>query len=69
MSERWKFQIKHGLIWGILMIILLSIFDVSGLPWSEDFSWRVLLIRIIAFPVTGVFLYGYFIWKTKKVPK
>jgi hypothetical protein len=32
MSERWKYQIKSGGLWGVFMVIFMTMFEISEKP-------------------------------------
>ncbi len=65
MSERWKFQIKTGLIWGIVLSLCLSVFDVFGMSFEDAFLSKKNLLRTLYFVLTGIFVVSYFRWKKK----
>jgi hypothetical protein len=65
MSERWKYQIKSGGLWGIFMILFMSLFELKEKLFMEQLSNPNFYIRAIFYLITGVFLLGYFNWKAK----
>jgi hypothetical protein len=65
MSERWKFQLKNGLIWGLIMSFLMYAVDTIDMSFRDAFLTRKNLFRILFFVITGIFLVGYFSWKKK----
>jgi membrane-anchored glycerophosphoryl diester phosphodiesterase (GDPDase) len=65
MSERWKFQLKSGLIWGLIMSFLMYAVDTIDMSFRDAFLTRKNLFRILFFVITGIFLVGYFSWKKK----
>jgi hypothetical protein len=65
MSERWKFQLKNGLIWGFMISVLMATLDTIDMSFEDAFLSRKNLIRIFYFVLTGIFIVGYFSWKKK----
>lgn len=68
MSERWKYQIKIGLFWGIFMSVFNMLFELQEHPIKEQISEPKFYFRAITFIVVGVFVLGYFNWKSTKKP-
>jgi len=65
MNERWKFQVKNGLIWGLIMSSCLAVFDVFEMSFEDAFLSKKTLFRTFYFVFTGIFLVSYFRWKRK----
>ena len=65
MSERWKYQIKSGGLWGIFMVLFMSFYELKEKPFSEQLANPNNYIRAFFYIVTGIFLLGYFNWKQK----
>ena len=65
MSERWKYQIKTGGIWGVFMTVFNVLFDIKEIPFSEQVSKPGFYIRAAAYIIVGIFVLGYFTWKSK----
>ena len=63
MSERWKYQIKSGLPFGLLLPIVLGLLDWYGTSFSEDFFTLKFLISLLVFLLGGIFVIGYYNWK------
>ena len=63
MSERWKYQIKSGLPFGLLLPIVLGLLDWYGTSFSEDFFTLKFLISLLVFLFGGIFVIGYYNWK------
>ena len=63
MSERWKYQIKSGLPFGLLLPIVLGLLDWYGTSFSEAFFTLKFLISLLVFLLGGIFVVGYFNWK------
>lgn len=66
MNERWKYQIKTGLPFGIIMPVVLTSLDWYGTSFKEAFITQKFLISLIVFLFGGVFVIGYFNWKEHK---
>ena len=66
MSERWKYQLKTGGIWGVLMIVFSILFTLKEKPLAVQLSSPNFYIRSALYLISGVFLLGYFNWKSKK---
>ena len=65
MSTRWKYQLKTGLIWGTSFSIILQVFDLLEISFSQAFLSKRSLLRMLFFIVTGIFVVSYFSWKQK----
>ena len=65
MSERWKFQIKNGVIWGIILSLGLSVFDLFEITFEDAFFSKRNLLRTLYFVLVGIFILGYLNWKKK----
>ena len=65
MSERWKYQIKIGLIWGIILSVILMAIDLFENSFEDVFFSKINLLRTLYFIVVGIFLLGYLSWKKK----
>jgi len=63
MSERWKYQIKSGLPFGLLLPIVLGLLDWYGTSFSEAFFTLKFLISLLVFLLGGIFVVGYYNWK------
>ncbi|MDI9256030.1 MULTISPECIES: hypothetical protein [Flavobacterium] len=66
MSERWKYQIKTGLPFGIFMPIVLTLVEWYYSSFSEAFISIKFLVRLCIFLFVGIFLIGYSNWRAKK---
>jgi hypothetical protein len=63
MSERWKFQILNGGLWAIFMIVLMTAFDaIIDNDWMNG---RKIAVRTVTFLTGGIFLVGYWNWKSR----
>jgi hypothetical protein len=65
MSERWKYQLKVGLPWGIFMSVVMIFFGVNDRPFTEQIQSQFFYIQTVGFLLFGVFVLGYSSWKSK----
>lgn len=65
MSERWKYQIKMGGIWGLFMVVFMMLFELKEKSFAQQFSDQNFYIRAVSFILLGIFVLGYFNWNTK----
>ncbi|RTY95812.1 hypothetical protein [Flavobacterium sp. GT3R68] len=65
MSERWKYQIKNGGLWGIIMIVPMVLFRINEKTISEQISSPKFYLRVLVYLAIGIFLIGYINWKAK----
>ncbi|MFV8345603.1 hypothetical protein [Flavobacterium sp. ZB4P13] len=65
MSERWKFQIKNGVIWGLIISSCIAVFDVFEMSFEDAFLSKEKLLRTLYFILAGIFIVGYSNWKKK----
>ena len=63
MSPRWKYQLKQGMIWAAIMIVIMTAFDYFANDGA--ISLRSIIIRTVVFSLGGIFIVGYFSWKAK----
>ncbi|MGC4040841.1 MAG: hypothetical protein QM710_08705 [Flavobacterium sp.] len=66
MNERWKYQIKSGLPFGIIMPVILTCFEWYGTTFTEAFFTRKFLVYLATFLFFGVFVIGYSNWREKQ---
>ncbi len=64
MNERWKSQVSYGLIWGGVFTIIMILFGLNEKPLRELLTFHA-LIRSTLMTLFGIFVLGYFRWKTK----
>jgi drug/metabolite transporter superfamily protein YnfA len=64
MSERWKYQVKVGLFWGIFMTVFNLLFS-NERPISAQIVSQAFYIRLFVFTIGGIFVMGYIMWKQK----
>lgn len=65
MSERWKYQIKTGGLWGLIIAVVIPTLDLFQLSFEQAFLSKHNLIRTIYFVTFGVCLIGYLSWRKK----
>ena len=65
MSERWKYQIRIGMFWGLFMSLGMTAFDCLNTSFEEAILPKRIFLRVIIFVSTGIFLLGYDSWKRK----
>lgn len=63
MNERWKHQIKAGLPFGIIMPVLLTLFEGYGASYKDAFFSERFLMQLGIFLFVGVFVIGYSKWR------
>ena len=65
MSERWKYQFKMGIFWGILMTIFMALFEIKEKSLMEQITSYNFFLRAFVYISVGIFVVGYFNWKEK----
>ena len=65
MSERWKYQIKMGGVWGLFMVVFMMLFELKEKSFTQQFSDQNFYIRAVSFILLGIFVLGYFNWNSK----
>ncbi len=65
MNERWKYQIKSGGLWGVFMILFMSLYELKEKPFMQQLSNPNFYLRAFFYLITGIFLLGYYNWKQK----
>lgn len=65
MSERWKYQVKVGGIWGLFMTVFMAFFGVSDKPVLEQMQSGFFYFQMVCFLTVGIFVLGYSSWKAK----
>jgi hypothetical protein len=66
MSERWKYQIKSGGIWGLFMSGFSLFFNMKEQPIAEQLQNPQFWFRTVIYLTIGVFGLGYYNWKQKQ---
>ena len=67
MSERWKFQLKNGLIWGLLVSLIMTGFELFEMSIEDALLSNKNLFRMLLFILAGIFVVSYFSWKRKLI--
>jgi hypothetical protein len=65
MSDRWKYQVKFGVFWGVFMTAFNILFEIKEISFSEQISKPDLYLRFVVHTGLGLFLVGYFNWKSQ----
>ncbi len=65
MSERWKYQLKTGIFWGLFMSVFNLFFEMQEKPIPAQLVSANFYLRMFVFTLTGIFLLGYINWKAK----
>lgn len=66
MSERWKYQIKMGSIWGLFMTVFNVLFDIKDIPLAAQVAAPAFYLKALAYILVGIFVLGYYTWKSKQ---
>ncbi|MBP6558551.1 MAG: hypothetical protein KA213_09320 [Flavobacterium sp.] len=61
MSERWKYQLKVGIFWGLFMSLMSTFMSEKKL--AEEMQEGSIYWRLIINVVVGTFVMGYLFWK------
>ncbi len=71
MNDRWKYQVKTGLPWGIFMTVFMAIYQMKEKPLLIQLNEGQFYFRLVCFLLFGVFVLGYSSWKamTKRETK
>lgn len=67
MIERWKYQIKTGWPFGVIMPVVITLFDWFGSTFSliDAFFSKRFLIELVIFLFVGIFAIGYSNWRER----
>ncbi len=65
MSERWKYQLKVGLFWGLFMTVFMLFFEWKEKPVFEEITLPRFYVKLAVYLAVGIFGLGYFNWKAK----
>ncbi len=66
MSERWKYQIKMGGIWGLFMTVFNVLFDLKETPFTAQVAAPAFYFKAFAYILVGIFVLGYYTLKCKQ---
>ena len=65
MSERWKYQLKSGGIWGLFMAVYILLYNSKQQPIAVQLEHFEFWIRTVVYLIIGIFGLGYYNWKQK----
>ncbi len=65
MNERWKYQTKTGIFWGLFMIGFSAFINRENKPIAIAVTEMDFYFRGVVFLLFGVFVLGYTSWKSK----
>jgi predicted tellurium resistance membrane protein TerC len=65
MSERWKYQLKVGLFWGLFMTGFMLLFEMKEKPIRNQITAPGFYLKLVVYVTVGIFVLGYFNWKQK----
>lgn len=65
MSERWKFQLKSGGFWGLLMVVFTTLFGLQEMTFLQQVNNPNFYYRAAGYLIVGIFVLGYINWKAK----
>ncbi|AWA29128.1 hypothetical protein HYN48_02955 [Flavobacterium magnum] len=65
MSERWKFQIRTGVFWGVFMSFFQLLFEMKRTPVTTQLSDVGFYVATLAQILVGIFVVGYFSWTSR----
>ncbi|MFT5251869.1 MAG: NADH:ubiquinone oxidoreductase subunit 6 (subunit J) [Flavobacteriales bacterium] len=65
MTDRWKYQIKTGGMWGFATATIISLFNLTDKSIEEEFLSKKYFIKLLYFILFGILIVGYFSWKKK----
>ena len=67
MNERWKYQIKTGLIWSFSLNLFMTVvtFDWDKKANFEEIFTKKYFFKLLFLVLAGIFIVGYFRWKSK----
>jgi len=66
MSEKWKFKLKTGLIWGIFMAVAMTAIEaLEKHTFGVYLSWKF-TAQLAIFSLCGIIFLGHFNWKARE---
>lgn len=65
MSTRWKYQLKIGFVWGSVMCVIMTLFDLRENSFYHQISSFTYYLRYLGYVLIGTFFIGYYSWKEK----
>lgn len=66
MSERWKHQLKMGIVFGLVAGFFTTLFELRDSSLTEQMEDWTIPIRFGVYILVGVFLLGYVSWKSNQ---
>ncbi|MEY2922186.1 hypothetical protein [Flavobacterium sp.] len=66
MSERWKYQLKSGGLWGLFMSVFILLFNMKEQPIAEQLQHPEFWVKTLVYLIVGIFGLGYYNWKHKQ---
>jgi predicted MFS family arabinose efflux permease len=66
MNERWKYQLKVGVFWGLFMSGCMLLFEIKEKPIMSQIVTTGFYLKLVIYVAVGIFVLGYFNWKAKK---
>ena len=69
MGEKWKYQLKMGIIWGLFMSVFNLLFNLQSQPLVQQLQSSGFYVRAVLFIVVGVFVLGNYNWNKKNKPR
>ena len=63
MSKRWKYQIKHGLFYAVIMAVIIGLFEMQNNTLAEIFFTQRFALKFVVLLLVGIFLIGYLNWR------
>ena len=61
MSERWKLQLKFGIIFALVYSLMMCLMSENSL--EDELNSTRFYLRILTNILFGVFVIGYLVWK------
>ncbi len=69
MSEKWKYQLRMGIIWGLFMSVFNLLFNLQSQSLVQQLQSSGFYVRAVLFIVVGVFVLGNYNWNKKNKPR
>ena len=66
MSDRWKYQVKTGVFWGLFMIGFSTWYLSEKTPLAVQLADNSYYFRAVGYIVFGIFVLGYSSWTAKR---
>jgi uncharacterized membrane protein YczE len=65
MSDRWKYALKMGLLWMLVLPIFNILYDLNEISFFTQITNPQLYLRMLLYFIIGTFIIGYFDWGLK----